>query len=122
VIELGLAITGYTYGALLGSFLLGLLVKKARQVDAIVAFVVTVVVMAFVILGVKFNAKTGDLIGVDFGKAAGDKVALAYPWYTLMGVVITLVVGGLLALRHRTPDPKAAEAEATGETEKEVVA
>jgi Na+/proline symporter len=117
VIELGLAITGYTYGALLGSFLLGLLVKKARQVDAIVAFVVTVVVMAFVILGVKFSAKTGGLIGVDFSKAAGDKVALAYPWYTLMGVLITLVVGGLLSLRHRTPDPKAAEAEAAGEAE-----
>jgi len=72
--------------------------------------------MAFVILGVKCRAKTGCLIGVDFSKAAGDKVALAYPWYTLMGVVITLVVGGLLALRHRTPDPKAAEAEAVGET------
>jgi SSS family solute:Na+ symporter len=85
-------------------------------VDAIIAFVVTVVVMAFVILGVKFSAKTGGLIGVDFSKAAGDKVALAYPWYTLMGVVITLIVGGLVSLRHRTPDPKAAEAEAAGET------
>jgi SSS family solute:Na+ symporter len=115
VIELGLAITGYTYGALLGSFLLGLLIKKARQVDAIIAFVATVVVMAFVILGVKFSAKTGGLIGIDFSKAAGDKVALAYPWYTLLGVVITLVVGGLLALRHRTPDPKATEASETEE-------
>ncbi len=117
VIELGLAITGYTYGALLGSFLLGLLIKKARQLDAIIAFVATVVVMAFVILGVKFSAKTGGLIGIDFSKAAGDRVALAYPWYTLLGVVITLVVGGLLALRHRTPDPKAAEANAVGEAE-----
>jgi SSS family transporter len=111
VIELGLAITGYTYGALLGAFLLGLLIKKARQVDAIVAFVTTVVVMAFVILGVKFSAASGSIVGIDFSKAAGDKVALAYPWYTLLGVVITMVVGGLLSLRHKTPDPLAAESE-----------
>jgi SSS family transporter len=111
VIELGLAITGYTYGALLGAFLLGLLIKKARQADAIVAFVATVVVMAFVILGVKLSAKTGSIIGIDFSKAAGDRVALAYPWYTLLGVVITLVVGGLLSLRHSTPDPLAVESQ-----------
>ncbi|HEV7975573.1 sodium:solute symporter [Amycolatopsis sp.] len=111
VIELGLAITGYTYGALLGAFLLGLLIKKARQVDAIIAFVTTVVVMAFVILGVKFSAASGSIVGIDFSKAAGDKVALAYPWYTLLGVVITMVVGGLLSLRHKTPDPLAAESE-----------
>jgi amino acid transporter len=111
VIELGLAITGYTYGALLGAFLLGLLIKKARQVDAIIAFVVTVVVMAFVILGVKFSAKAGTIVGIDFSRAAGDRVALAYPWYTLLGVVITLIVGGLLSVRHTTPDPLAAESE-----------
>lgn len=111
VIELGLAITGYTYGALLGAFLLGLLIKKARQVDAIIAFVATVVVMAFVILGVKFSAASGSIVGIDFSKAAGDKVALAYPWYTLLGVVITMVVGGLLSLRHKTPDPLAEEAD-----------
>ncbi|SDZ19033.1 transporter, SSS family [Amycolatopsis xylanica] len=111
VIELGLGIVGYTYGALLGAFLLGLLIKKARQLDAIIAFVTTVVGMAFVILGVKFSAKTGEFIGIDFSKAAGDKVALAYPWYTLLGVVITLVVGGLLSLRHKAPEPEP-EAEA----------
>jgi SSS family transporter len=121
VIELGLAITGYTYGALLGAFLLGLLIKKARQVDAIIAFVTTVVVMAFVILGVKFSAASGSIIGIDFSKAAGDKVALAYPWYTLLGVVITLVVGGLLSLRHKTPDPLAAESEKAPEPEPEPV-
>ena len=69
------------------------------------AFVITVVVMAFVILGVKFSATTGSIIGIDFGKAASDRVALAYPWYTLLGVVITLIAGGLLSLRHGTPDP-----------------
>jgi SSS family solute:Na+ symporter len=110
IVETGLAITGYTYGALLGAFMLGLLIKKARQLDAIVAFVVTVGVMAFVILGVKFNKQSGELIGIDFSKAAGDSVALAFPWYTPLGLVITLIVGGLLALRHRgAPTPDADE-------------
>ncbi|SDI85833.1 transporter, SSS family [Actinokineospora alba] len=101
IVETALAITGYTYGALLGAFLLGLLVRKARQADAIVAFLSTVAVMAFVILGLKFSKKTGEFLGVDFAKAAGDSVALAFPWYTPLGVAVTLVVGGLLALRHR---------------------
>jgi SSS family solute:Na+ symporter len=103
VIELGLSIVGYTYGALLGAFVLGLVIRKARQADAIIAFVTTVAVMAFVILGLKFSKATGSFVGVDFAKAAGDKVALAFPWYPLLGVLITLVVGGLLSLRHSTP-------------------
>ncbi|GAA3866440.1 sodium:solute symporter [Saccharothrix violaceirubra] len=82
IVEQGLSISGFTYGALLGSFLLGLLVRRARRADALVAFVVTVAVMTFVILGVDFGGK-----------------ALAYPWYTSLGVVVTLVVGGLLSLR-----------------------
>ncbi|RZQ64766.1 sodium:solute symporter [Amycolatopsis suaedae] len=110
IVVQALGITGYTYGALLGAFLLGLLVRRARQADAIIAFVVTVVGMAFIILGLKFSKTDSSLLGVDFAKAAGDKVTLAWPWYTLLGVAITLIVGGLLALRHRDPDPKAQEA------------
>jgi SSS family solute:Na+ symporter len=105
IVETALAITGYTYGALLGAFLLGLLVKKARQADAIAAFVSTVAVMAFVILGLKFDKATGGFVGVDFSKASGDSVALAFPWYTPLGVVITLIVGGLMSLRHRDREP-----------------
>ncbi|WP_026425359.1 sodium:solute symporter [Actinokineospora inagensis] len=103
IVETALAITGYTYGALLGAFVLGLAVKRARQVDAIVAFVVTVAVMAFVILGLKFDKATGSFLGVNFAKASGSTVALAFPWYTPLGVAVTLLVGGLLALRHRNP-------------------
>lgn len=99
VIEQGLAITGYTYGALLGAFLLGLLVRKARQIDAIIAFVLTVAVMAVVILDVRFTV-------------AGKPVGLAFPWFTAFGVLVTLMVGGLLALRHSSADPRSSDAEA----------
>ncbi|NKQ56473.1 sodium/solute symporter [Amycolatopsis sp. K13G38] len=96
VIEQGLSITGYTYGAMLGAFFLGMWVKRARQLDAIIAFVVTVAVMAVVVLAVRIPPAPG-----------AKPVVLAFPWYTLLGVGITLVVGGGLSLRHRTADPKA---------------
>ena len=115
IVETALAITGYTYGALLGAFLLGLWVKKTRQLDAIVAFLVTVAVMAFVILGLKFTPE-GAFLGVDFAKAVPkESVALAFPWYTPLGVLVTLLVGGLLSLRHKTPAPQAEDEEQAAE-------
>lgn len=89
VIVLGLSITGYTYGALLGAFLLGLLARRANQRDGVVAFVATLVIMAVVVLGVKFHGS-----------------ALAFPWYVPIGVAITLIVGGLLSLNHRARAPE----------------
>jgi SSS family solute:Na+ symporter len=103
IVEQGLSIAGFTSGALLGAFLLGLIFRKARQFDAIVAFLTTVVVMAFVILGLKFNKAEGTFLAVDFSKAAGNSVSLAYPWFPVVGVLVTLIVGGLLSLRHKTP-------------------
>ncbi|OLR91562.1 sodium:solute symporter [Actinokineospora bangkokensis] len=110
IVETALAITGYTYGALLGAFFLGLWLRKARQVDAITGFVASVAVMAFVILGLKF-APDGTFLGVDFAKATADSKALAFPWYTPLGALVVLLVGGLLSLRHKDPAPAAEEGE-----------
>ncbi|HET7307671.1 MAG TPA: sodium:solute symporter [Gammaproteobacteria bacterium] len=90
VIVLGLSITGYTYGALLGAFLLGLLIKRANQRDGAIAFVMTLVVMAVVVLDVKIHGHS-----------------LAFPWFVPIGVAITLLVGGGLSLTH--PARKAEE-------------
>ncbi|HEU5474611.1 MAG TPA: sodium:solute symporter [Actinophytocola sp.] len=117
IVVQALGIAGYTYGALLGAFLLGLIVRRARQTDAIVAFIATVVIMAFVILSVKFagpsaaedraaNAiRSWDSIEIRFGwpVPADGIFALSTWWYTMLGVIITLIVGGLMSLRHRTP-------------------
>jgi solute:Na+ symporter, SSS family len=100
IVEQGLSIAGFTYGALLGAFFLGLVFKAARQTDAIAAFVTTVVVMAFVILGVKLVDSSPV---ISFAAASATAKALAYPWYTPLGVLVTLVVGGLLSLRHKAP-------------------
>ncbi len=120
VIQQGLGIVGYTYGALLGSFFLGLMIKRARQVDAVIAFACSVIGMAFIILFVKFD-KTTTAVHLHFGTDIKTLVPLATFWYTLAGVLITLIVGGLLSLRHNTPDPNAEEAE-TPHQEEEVAA
>jgi SSS family solute:Na+ symporter len=104
VVEVGLSIASYTYGALLGAFFLGMLVKRARQTDAVIAFLCTIVVAAVFVLGVTFT--------VD-----GEDTTLAFPWYVPLGVVVTLLVGGLLSLRHSGDDPRATEPVNTPESE-----
>jgi SSS family transporter len=102
VVELGLSIAGYTYGALLGAFLLGIMVKRARQSDAIIAFVTTLAVVLYV------------AFGVTFPDGEDSEASLAFPWYTPIGVVVTLVVGGLLSLRHmRTAPPESTAPQVT---------
>lgn len=95
VVEVGLSIASYTYGALLGAFLLGLLIKRARQTDAIIAFGATLVIVLFF------------AFGLTFPDGEGGQTSLAFPWFTPLGVIVTLVVGGLLSLRHRTEAPEA---------------
>ncbi len=78
VVLLGLGIAGYTYGALLGAFLLGRLVPRAGGRDAVVAFLATLAVMTVVV----------------------RSYPLAFTWYVPLGVVVTLLVGGALSLTH----------------------
>lgn len=80
VVELGLSVAGITYGGLLGAFALGLFVRRARQTDAIVGFAVAVAAMASLFL------LAPKLVG--------------FTWYTAIGLVITVVLGLLLSLRH----------------------
>lgn len=74
VVELALSIASFTYGGLLGTFLLGILVKKARQEDALAGFVAGIFIMIAVIL----------------------LKLVAWTWFTLVGVIATLFIGGIL--------------------------
>jgi SSS family transporter len=78
VVLLGLGIAGYTYGALLGAFILGIVIRRANQIDAVVAFVATVAAMSYLV----------------------RSYPIAFTWYVPLGVVVTLVVGGLLSMFH----------------------
>ncbi|MFD8807302.1 sodium:solute symporter [Streptomyces sp. NPDC059597] len=95
----GLTIAGYTYGALLGAFLLGRLVRRANETDSIVAFVVTIGVMTYIVRGVKIDVEVAG---------APVPTAIAAQWLVPIGVLVTLAVGGLLSLFHRAPEPPAA--------------
>ncbi|GMQ83110.1 MAG: sodium:solute symporter [Rhodothermia bacterium] len=104
VVELGLSIASFTYGALLGAFLLGMLNKRAKESDAIFSFAVSVVTMILIIFGFWLDADGGwrFVVGpsADLVSSAGLK-AVAWPWFTLIGTLITVVLGSLTALRHR---------------------
>ena len=75
VVELALSIASFTYGGLLGTFLLGVLFKRPRQEDALAAFVAGILIMIVVI----------------------SLSLVAWTWYTLIGVLATLAVGSLLS-------------------------
>jgi SSS family transporter len=71
VVEVALGIASYTYGGLLGAFLLGLVNKDVSQRDAIIGFVSALVVMTLVI----------------------RTVQIAWPLYTVVGSLTTILVG-----------------------------
>jgi solute:Na+ symporter, SSS family len=73
VVELGLKIASVTYGGLLGTFFLGLLFKKVNQADAVAGFVAGLFTMVAVVAWG----------GVDF------------TWHTLIGCIVTILVGNL---------------------------
>ncbi len=76
VVVIALSIASFTYGGLLGTFLLGVINKKARQEDALAGFVAGIFIMITVI--------TLKLV--------------AWTWFTLVGVIATLLVGSLLTM------------------------
>jgi len=71
VIEIALSIASVTYGGLLGTFLLGVLFKRSRQVDAIIGFTFGLLVLVYVF---KFTS-------------------IAWTWYTMIGALTTIAVG-----------------------------
>ena len=76
VVELALSIASFTYGGLLGTFMLGLFVKKARQEDALAGFTGGILIMITVI----------------------SLQLVAWTWFTLVGVLATLTIGKFLSL------------------------
>jgi SSS family transporter len=71
VIEIALSIASVTYGGLLGTFLLGVLFRKPRQVDAVIGFTAGLLVLIYIFF----------------------LTPVAYTWYTVIGSLVTVVVG-----------------------------
>ena len=98
VVVIALSIASFTYGALLGTFFLGIGNRRANQRDAILGMSVGIGTMAGVVFAKPLAAAYPSLRAV-LGPFAG----IAWPWYVLIGVTITLAVGSLSSLTH---DPR----------------
>ncbi|GAB3745955.1 sodium:solute symporter [Nocardiopsis nanhaiensis] len=88
IVILALGVAGITYGGLLGAFIFGIANKRARAADVNIAFIAAIAVNGFFFVMEKYV--TGE-------------IWVAWQWYPLMGVIVTFVIGGLLALRHPAP-------------------
>jgi SSS family solute:Na+ symporter len=73
VVELGLSIASFTYGGQLGTFLLGIFFKKVKQTDAFIGFIAGILGMVAIIYYTK----------------------IAYTWYVIIGVIITIVIANI---------------------------
>ncbi len=76
VVEIALSISSFTYGGLLGTFLLGIINKKVTQEDALAGFVAGIFIMITVI----------------------SLKLVAWTWYTIVGVIATIAIGSLLSV------------------------
>ena len=104
VVELGLSIASFTYGALLGVFLLGMLNDRVGERGAMISFVITIALMILLIFGVWIDAQGAWHFVIAPGQERIQALGLsplAWPWYTLIGSLMTLFLGSLLGLKHR---------------------
>src|SRR5947208_1427270 len=77
VVQLALSVASITYGALLGTYLLGGWGARSRQRDRGVPIILSVLAMTPVVLGVPWRVLPG----------------LAWPWYVPLGTAVTVAVG-----------------------------
>ena len=95
VVVIALSIASFTYGGLLGGFFLGIVWRRARQADAIAGMAVGIAAMAFIVFARPLAAALPSLAPwlLPLG-------TIAWPWYVLIGTLITLVVGMLASYAH----------------------
>ncbi len=124
VVELGLSIASFTYGGLLGAFFLGVFFKKVRENAALIAMWAAIFFMSwivgiqgttqYVIIAINLVAfiwlffKTDDkkehialailLVFIITFIREVTPFRFAWPWYVLIGSVITLFLGVMLDL------------------------
>jgi SSS family solute:Na+ symporter len=95
-VQVALGLASVTAGGLLGAFLLGLLVKRARQADVLLGIGISALAM--------FSLWLGSKGFIPFPLAKG----IAWPWYSLIGSAIAVGVGALSsAIRNGGREPAA---------------
>jgi SSS family transporter len=95
VVVIALSIASFTYGGLLGGFFLAILWPRARQRDAILGMSVGIAVMSVIV----FAKQIAEAVPAWAGFLT-PLSHIAYPWYVLIGTLITLAVAILSSLTH----------------------
>src|SRR5699024_12845147 len=83
VVELGLGIASYTYGGLLGAFVLGRWFPRPDKRDAMIGFFAGLISLLFMVEG-----PIQDIL-------PGEGLAIAWPLYTVVGSLIVVAAGNL---------------------------
>jgi hypothetical protein len=100
VVIVALSIASFTYGGLLGGFGLALLWRRAIQRDAITGMSVGIAAMTFVVFAKPLAAAYPSL-----ATTLGPLAKVAWPWYVLIGTVITITAGVISSYTHPAPEP-----------------
>ncbi len=87
VFNLAFSLNGLTSGAMLGGLLLALLWKNGRASPVVLGMLASLAVMA--VISLRFKAE------------------IAWPWFTLIGTSVTLLVAWLTRMLQRAPQPPA---------------
>jgi solute:Na+ symporter, SSS family len=117
IIPIAIGILGYTYGALLAVFLLGML-TRSRGSDGANVVGMTVGIMSVLVL-CKVTMPAFDVLALLRGKLVASQwnfgwfmpdwwPKISWPWFVFVGCVVTLAIAGLF----RTPARQIAAAEA----------
>ena len=100
IVVVALSIASFTQGGLLGGFFLGIFWRRARQFDAILGMSVGILAMSFVVFASRISGAVPAL-----APALAPLAKIAWPWYVLIGMSITLFVGIVSSLVRPTPSP-----------------
>ena len=101
VVVVALSIASFTYGGLLGGFFLAIFWRRARQRDAIIGMSVGIGAMSVIVFAKQISAAIPD-----WAATLAPLATIAYPWFVLIGTVITLAVGILSSLTHAAAQPE----------------
>ena len=95
VVVVALSVSSFTYGGLLGSFLLGIFSRRANERDAIIGLAVGIAAMTFVVFAKPISATLPALADL-----LAPFVGIAWPWYVLIGTTLTVGTGVLASFTH----------------------
>jgi Na+/proline symporter len=98
VVVVALGIASFTYGGLLGAFILGNFWPRARQRDVILGMVLGIAAMSFVVFAKQLAAAYPSL-----AQTLGPLARVAWPWYVLIGTTITVGIGMLSSVLFPSP-------------------